>query len=217
MLIYKITNTINGKSYIGQTIKDGETRWKEHRQHAFGSHPSDQNKVLYQAIRKYGLENFTFEVIQDNISTFEELDKAEIYWINKYNSFVNGYNCTFGGQQYHEILPIPEIIEDYKKTRSARKTASKFGIDHNTVDDILNASGVERYTFRQAAGKKIKISKDGFEKIFDSVKDCAEWFVDNQICKTKSSESARTGLKNARSAKGNGYYYGYKIENWEEE
>lgn len=213
MLIYKITNLLNNKCYIGQTIKTAEQRWKEHQSHAFGSHPNDQNKTLYKAIRKYGLENFTFEVLQDNIETFEQLDKAEIYWIDYYNSFVKGYNENFGGQQYHKILPNKEIIEDYYKTKSARKTALKFGIDHSTVDDILNQNNVPRFSFREAAGKRIKISKDDFEKEFNSVKDCAEWFVENQICKTKNVESARAGLKTARSAKGNGLYYGYLIEN----
>ena len=213
MLIYKITNLINNKCYIGQTIKTAEQRWKEHQSHAFGSHPNDQNKSLYKAIRKYGLENFTFEVLQDNIETFEQLDKAEIYWIDYYNSFVKGYNETFGGQQYHKILPNKEIIEDYYKTKSARKTALKFGIDHSTVDDILNQNNIPRFSFREATGKRIKISKDDFEKEFNSVKDCAEWFVENQICKTKNVESARAGLKTARSAKGNGLYYGYLIEN----
>ena len=213
MLIYKITNLINNKCYIGQTIKTAEERWKEHQAHAFGFHPNDQNKTLYKAIRKYGLENFTFEVLQDNIETFEQLDKAEIYWIDYYNSFVKGYNETFGGQQYHKILPNKEIIENYYKTKSARKTALKFGIDHSTVDDILNQNNIPRFSFREAAGKRIKISKDDFEKEFNSVKDCAEWFVENQICKTKNVESARAGLKTARSAKGNGLYYGYLIEN----
>lgn len=213
MLIYKITNTINNKSYIGQTIKTAEERWKEHQAHAFGSHPNDQNKTLYKAIRKYGVENFTFEVLQDNIETFEQLDKAEIYWIDYYNSFVKGYNETFGGQQYHKILPNKEIIEDYYKTKSARKTALNFGIDHSTVDDILNQNNIPRFTFRQATGQRIKISKADFEKEFDSVKDCAEWFIENNIPRTKSVESARAGLKNARSEKGNGFYYNYLIEN----
>ena len=209
MLIYKITNKINNKCYIGQTIKNAEERWEEHQAHAFGTHPNDVNKTLYKAIRKYGLENFTFEVLQDNIETYEQLDKAEIYWIDFYNSFIKGYNETFGGQQYHKILPNKEIIEDYYKTRSARKTALNFGIDHSTVDDILNQNNIPRFTFRQS--QRIKISKENFEKEFDSVKDCAEWFVNNKICKTTKVESARTGLKNARAT--NGFYYGYLIEN----
>lgn len=211
MLIYKITNNINNKCYIGQTIKTPEERWKEHKQHAFGTHLNDINKSLYKAIRKYGVENFTFEVLQDNIETYEQLDKAEIYWIDFYNSFIKGYNETFGGQRYHKILPNEEIIQDYYKTKSARKTALNFGIDHSTVDNILNSNNIPRFTFRQAAGQRIKISKNDFIKEFDSVKDCAEWFVENNICKTKNVESARTGLKNARAK--TGYYYGYLIEN----
>lgn len=211
MLIYKITNKTNNKCYIGQTIKIAEERWKEHQSHAFGKHPNDINKTLYRAIRKYGIENFTFEVLQDNIETFEQLDKAEIYWIDFYNSFIKGYNETFGGQRHHQILPNEEIIQDYYKTRSARKTALNFGIDHSTVDSILNQNNIPRFTFRQAAGQRIKISKDNFEQEFDSVKDCAEWFVENKICKTDKVESARTGLKNARAK--TGFYYGYLIEN----
>ena len=166
MLIYKITNKLNNKCYIGQTIKSAEERWKEHQSHAFGTHINDINKTLYKAIRKYGLENFTFEVLQDNIETFEQLDKAEIYWIDYYNSFVKGYNETFGGQQYHKILPNKEIIEDYYKTRSARKTALNFGIDHSTVDNILNQNNIPRFSFRQATGQRIMISKDDFYKEF---------------------------------------------------
>ncbi len=211
MLIYKITNILNNKCYIGQTVKTGEERWKEHKAHAFGSHPNDQNKTLYKAIRKYGIENFTFEVIQDNIETFQQLDKAEIYWIDYYNSFIKGYNETFGGQQHHKILPNKEIIDDYYKTKSARKTALNFGIDHSTVDNILNQNNIPRFSFRQAAGQKISIQKETFYKEFDSVKDCAEWFVKNKICKTSKVESARTGLKNARAK--NKLYYGYLIEN----
>lgn len=211
MLIYKITNKINNKCYIGQTIKSGEERWKEHQQHAYGSHSNDINKTLYQAIRKYGIENFTFDIIQDNIETVEQLDKAEIYWIDYYNSFVKGYNETFGGQQYHKILPNEEIINDYYKTKSARKTALKFGIDHGTVDNILNQNNIPRFSFRESTGKRIRISKENFVKEFNSVKDCAEWFVENKQCKTDKVESARTGLKNARTT--TGYYYGYLIEN----
>ena len=79
MLIYKITNKINNKCYIGQTIKTAEERWKEHKRNININHSNCINKTLYKAMRKYGIENFTFEVIQDNIETFEQLDKAEIY------------------------------------------------------------------------------------------------------------------------------------------
>lgn len=210
MLIYKITNKINGKCYIGQTIKPAEVRWKEHQARAFYPHETCQRKSLYRAIRKYGLENFDFEVIQDNIETHEKLDMAEIYWIDFYDSFVHGYNETFGGQGPRKILPNKAIIEDYKRTKSARRTALNLGIDHSTVDDVLNYNNIPRFTHRQAAGRPIKITKDDFCKEFESVKDCAEWFAKQSFCKTNKPESVRTSLKQARRE--NKLYYRYKIE-----
>ena len=217
MLIYKITNQLNNKVYIGQTIKAAEQRWKEHLNHSKGNCVNDANKHLYCAMRKYGVENFTFEVIQDNIDTQENLDKAEIYWIDYYNSFLEGYNETFGGQKGHrKLLPRQEIIDEYMKTRSMNKTAKKFNICVDTVSDLLKAANVEPFSFRQAAGKKIKISKDNFEKVFDSVQDCAEWFIENKIPKTTSVESVRTSLKIKRRNNSNPYYYNYLIENVKE-
>lgn len=210
MLIYKITNTVNDKCYIGQTVKTAEARWKEHQQHAYGIHENDRKKTLYKAIRKYGLENFTFEVLQDNIDDCDQLDKAEIYWIDFYNSFLHGYNETSGGQSYHPRLPNKEIIQDYMKTKSARKTAKNFGIDHSTVDDILNHNNVARFSHRQTTGKATRITKEDFTKDFESMKDCAEWFAEQDFCKTNKAESVRTSLKQAKRE--NKKYYGFIIE-----
>lgn len=93
--IYKIENLVNGKVYIGQA-QDIEKRWKSHK-----SHMNTSNQVLYLAMRKYGFENFSFEIL---IECEEELlDLMEIYYIKKYNSYIhwensNGYNMTTGGQ-----------------------------------------------------------------------------------------------------------------------
>lgn len=217
MVIYKITNKINNKCYIGQTAKKPEERWEEHIRHSQGKHINDQNKHLYRAMRKYGIKNFTFEVIQDSIQTEDELNEAEIYWIHYYNSFLKGYNENFGGQYCRRtILPIPEIVEEYHKVRSMNKVAKKYGVCVDTISDILKASGAEIYTFRQSAGKRIRIKKDSFEKEFDSVIDCAEWFFDQRITKASSVESIRTSLKIARRKNSNHTYYGYYIENIEE-
>lgn len=212
MIIYRIYNTLNGKSYIGQTIKAPEERWKEHLAHCRGSHFNDQSKVLYKAMRKYGPENFCFEVLQDDISSYEELDKAEIYWIDHYDSFLHGYNATRGGQKYHSYFPCDEIIKDYHLTRSARKTAKKFGLDHSTVDHILNANNVKRYSFRQSAGKRLVIRKESFSKEFDSARDCAQWLLENNYCET-SFKTLCVGINKAsrenREYKG---FYFHRIE-----
>lgn len=90
--IYKISNSCNSNIYIGQSI-DIERRWSQHLYEAL--HPRNNN-LLYNAMRKYGIENFYLEVIEECL--VQELDDREIYWISYYNSFHNGYNMTPGGQ-----------------------------------------------------------------------------------------------------------------------
>lgn len=91
--IYKITNKINNKSYIGQSV-DIEHRLKEHRNPY--NWKREKSKLLYKAFQKYGLENFTFEVIEE--CKENQLDIKEQYWIDYYNSYSNGYNMTTGGE-----------------------------------------------------------------------------------------------------------------------
>ena len=98
--IYKITNTINGKFYIGQAI-DIEERWKSHRRNSLNSKSKEYNYPLYRAIRKYGIENFSFEIVEE--CSIEELNEKEIYYIGEFNSYIHaensqGYNMTLGGE-----------------------------------------------------------------------------------------------------------------------
>lgn len=96
--IYKITNLINGKVYIGQSV-DIESRFNKHRTAPFNKNSDSYNSHFYSAIRKYSLENFRFEIIEE--CTQAELDQKEEYWIAFYQSYVDptkGYNETKGGQ-----------------------------------------------------------------------------------------------------------------------
>lgn len=89
--IYKITNKINNKIYIGQTV-NYKRRFAEHKRQRSGNEPE---KILYQAFSKYGIENFNFELIEE----CENYNEREIFWIKYYNSLVpNGYNMTEGGE-----------------------------------------------------------------------------------------------------------------------
>lgn len=98
MLIYKATNIINGKIYIGQTSKTLEYRKREH----FKQVNNNSQLAFHRAIRKYGKESFSWGVI-DSANTLEELSQKEMYWISFYNSYIlsvdsNGYNMTLGGE-----------------------------------------------------------------------------------------------------------------------
>lgn len=93
--IYKITNKLNNKAYIGLSI-DIENRWKAHTDFAFKECDTPYHKNrLYNALRKYGVDGFTFKVIEE--CEFHELKEREIYWIAYYDTFNNGYNLTLGG------------------------------------------------------------------------------------------------------------------------
>lgn len=94
MIIYKVTNTLNGKVYVGQTVKTLKERWAKHL--------SDKSGCLgiKSALKKYGPENFTIEQI-DQAESLEELNKKESEWIAIIGSLSPfGYNLTTGGDHY---------------------------------------------------------------------------------------------------------------------
>lgn len=91
MVVYKITNNINGKIYIGQTTRSISERWKTHISKHSGC------VALKNAIDKYGVENFSLEIIEKH-NDLDSLNKSEAHWIKQYNSISpNGYNLMTGG------------------------------------------------------------------------------------------------------------------------
>lgn len=95
--LYKITNKVNNKIYIGQTINP-KARWSRHRSDARSNEKIKRDRHLCCAIRKYGIDNFVFEIIIQARS-LEDIDAAEVACIKQYNSSdrVFGYNISLGG------------------------------------------------------------------------------------------------------------------------
>ena len=93
--IYKITNKINNKSYIGKT-NNLSRRWQDHKYKAFDEKDKEYDKVLYKAFRKYGVDNFDFCIIEE-LPDYSISGEREQYWIKKYDTYYNGYNETPGG------------------------------------------------------------------------------------------------------------------------
>ena len=117
--IYKVTNIINNKIYIGQS-KNIKKRFKNHHIVDYNNKNNCcYNTKFYQALRKYGLENFQVEVLE---LTNEELDKKEIQHIQKYDSFKNGYNSTEGGQHWSDKIHSKETEEKRKITREKNQS-----------------------------------------------------------------------------------------------
>jgi len=93
MIIYKATNKVNGKCYIGQTSKVLNKRIYNH----FNIRKKKSCPYFHNAIHKYGEDNFLWEVIEE-CSSKKEMDEMEFHYIKQYNSLApNGYNLTMGG------------------------------------------------------------------------------------------------------------------------
>ena len=137
--IYKITNNLNGKIYIGKTLKTPEKRWREHVHDSKSSECA--NRPLYKAFQKYGIENFSLETIEQCSS--EEVNEKEKYWIEYFGSFKNGYNATLGGDgaQYCDYDLIYSLFQQGKNIKeisaithydvsTCRKALDEFKVSH---------------------------------------------------------------------------------------
>lgn len=100
MGIYQYTNKITKQKYIGQSV-NLERRYNSHKNNAFNPKSSQYNTKFYRAIRKYGWNNFSYQIlIQANFISKTMLNTLEIYFIDFYDSYYHGYNMNIGGKFY---------------------------------------------------------------------------------------------------------------------
>ena len=121
--IYSITNEINGKSYIGKT-NDLVRRWKEHCYSHGGT------AILDKAFKKYGLEHFVFDIVAqipfDNIEELNDvLAQLEMYYIELYDTYRNGYNATVGGDGTSGYKQSPETTEKIRQANIGRTVSDE--------------------------------------------------------------------------------------------
>ena len=186
--IYKITNQINGKVYIGATIRNPETRWAEHQRDYIRL--DFEKRPLYNAINKYGVNNFTFETIEET----NEPQEREIYYIQKYDSFNNGYNATLGGEGTRFIdegKVVNLYLENQQKTISI--IAKELEISTDAVSDILKRNHIDIRASAHYHSKPIyQLDKQTEEIIqeFSCVNDAARFLGDkrksqhiSEVCK----------------------------------
>lgn len=138
--IYKITNNINGKVYIGQSINIKQ-RWSRHKEISKNINSHCYEYPLYRAMRKYGIENFSFEIIEECDTSI--LNDREIYWIAFHQSADEnfGYNLTLGGSHSSPIklnlAEVEEIINLLKNSDlSQEEIAERFNVSQRTVSGI---------------------------------------------------------------------------------
>lgn len=207
--IYKITNTINGKFYIGKT-KNIERRWKEHLKMV-----GKKRHPLYDSILHYGKENFKIEIIDEGDSTI--INEMEKEWILNTNSINIGYNIAPGGEGGDTFSNKSEIEKEVtrNKLREAAKIINAKNIDlhrSNTTnlwknDDYRNkvikklteiASSKE---YREMMSKKIK-------KVLMNPEKIKKW----SECKMGRKNGRWNGFVVITDNSGNEYRYESAIE-----
>lgn len=148
--IYKIVNTQNGKTYVGQSV-DILKRWQSHKWES--EEPKDRSYkcIIHDAFRKYGIDKFEFSILEE--CSVEMLDEREKHWISELNTLVpNGYNILGGGQKNkrlkdgeygspmffsrkHRCVDCGKILSN-KSTKRCLDCVRKRGMEKNSTDEI---------------------------------------------------------------------------------
>ena len=191
--IYKFTNKTNGKIYIGQT-NNIQKRKNGHRSESFNEKSAGYNLPFHAAIRKYGWENFNFDILEEicDEESQEYIDEREIFFIQYYHSLKdeNGYNITLGGQGYkrkpltyeeklnlsklftkEEIIDIQnrlindEEYDDIEKIYSP-KLKRTFLVNINTGTNYFN----ENFDYPLKKNAKSRFSQKEIREIKDRIK-----------------------------------------------
>lgn len=141
--IYKIVNLINNKIYIGKTNLTIDERWKAHCQDY--NKPRIEKRPLYDAMKKYGIENFKIEEVEECDSA--KSSEREIYWINFFNSYIGfndskGYNATKGGDG-KLLYNHSEILRLYKQGLSNKQICQKIGCCNDIINIVLKENHIK--------------------------------------------------------------------------
>lgn len=183
--IYCITNLINGKQYVGKTTQSVNKRFKEHCSDC--KKERCEKRPLYNAMNKYGIENFKVEkLIQCDP---EELDTYEKLFIDKLDTYKNGYNATKGGDG-SILFDYQKIITLYKEGKSMKEVASIIQCCIDTVSKVIHMYNLPINKFFTGSCRQPKeiiqldIETEQPLLTFNSVADAARWLVKQGYAKT---------------------------------
>ena len=202
--IYQIINDINNKIYVGKTESSLEKRFSQHC--ADSVKRSEENRPLYSAMRKYGVEHFHIELIEET----SEPNEREIYWIKEKGSYSNGYNATLGGDGKKRV-DNKEIVELYKKLGTQKMVAEYLGICVDTVRYALRNEGMEIDPCPNHPGNEVFMySLQGeYMLTFSSYGEGARWLITNGKTASDSVEKVSYGIGRAVDQRKRKTAFGY--------
>ena len=185
--IYKITNDINNKCYIGKTEFSIEKRFKEHCHDSL--RPQLNKRPLYSAMNKYGTEHFHIELLEETDSP----EEREQYWIERLGSFGSGgYNATLGGDGT-KYIDYDLVVAVYQELQSITDTAKSLDICVDSVSAILHEKEIEVLTSAEVVRNKYgKITnmydlEENYIRSFPSTNAAAKFMVENGLTGCKQT------------------------------
>lgn len=202
--IYVITNEINKKVYVGKTLKTIDKRWKQHCR----DYKKNRNckRPLYSAMRKYGIENFSIREIEECDSDIAS--ERESFWINKFNSFKNGYNATKGGDG-KPYIDRELIISEYNNGFTIKDVSKITGYSESSCGEVINSIGLSKDKIHNRANKflckpvaKIDLNTNEILEIYNSISEAYE-----QLGKKFSGHIAEVCEHKRKSAYGYSWSY----------
>lgn len=205
--IYKITNIINNKIYIGATTKTVKDRFRSHIKDSKSNRC--KHRPLYKAFNEYGIDNFNIEIIEE-CKNCERFDR-EIFWIDRLNTYNNGYNDTYGGegkQKFNYDIILEELT--YKRL-TVKELSEKFKCSKDIIYQVAKENDINlKYSIDKYIKQKSKpvVRKDGeiitvFESIAEGAKTITGYKSSFNTKHTHISQCCKGERKTA---------YGYKWE-----
>ena len=185
-----IENDINDKKYVGKTMLSIDKRFKEHLYDA--PRKRMEHRPLYNAINKYGKEHFYIKLLQE--VSDEQAGEMEQFWIQKLNTYKEGYNATLGGDGKPH-LDYDKILNLYDNTDKTKKEiAEECQCSTDSVDIIVSAKRENPnwlYRSRAKTGKPIRCIEENL--IFISAGQAMEWIISKKIV-FNNSKTSRTHI-----------------------
>ena len=210
--IYKITNNINNKIYVGKTEYSIEKRFKEHCNDAFKERC--EKRPLYSAMRKYGVENFHIELIEETNNP----EEREIYWITYYKGYEDGYNATKGGDG-KKLFNYEEIAKTLKQNPYPAEVAKQFNCSADTVRNIAKIFNIPvknkgNINLKTTAKTIYQFTKNNeLINSFNSTVEAGQWCYENKKCATLNSgvRGHIADCANGKRKSAYGYIWRYDI------
>ena len=186
-IVYVIKNEINGKMYVGVTTKTIEERWKQHLYD--GKREKMLKRKFYSDLSIYGEGAFSISELED-VEDDKRFQKEQ-YWVDRLDTFKNGYNETYGGDGRKTTGKEEDsvIASDYNKGMTITEIAIKSGKDCHTIRNSLTRSNVDVKSSQELSairnGKKVDMldMEGNYITTFQSIESASNYLISNgMVC-----------------------------------